>query len=133
MLLGGTNEIRNAMLRLLRGAGFQAEAYVDGSEFLAAAETHPPDCVVTDLHMPKMTGMQLLLHVRRMRSPPPVLVISGSGLMGELGHRDAKRPGQLREGQNSNIVVPPLHPTDIAPIHLGEQGQLFLGDTPLLP
>jgi CheY-like chemotaxis protein len=71
--------IRRAMLRLLRGAGFQAEAYEHGDDFLTAAQTNPPDCVVTDLHMPKMTGMQLLLHVRTMSSPPPVLVMSGSG------------------------------------------------------
>ena len=71
--------IRRAMLRLLRGAGFQAEAYEHGYDFLTAAQTNPPDCVVTDLHMPKMTGMQLLLHVRTMSSPPPVLVMSGSG------------------------------------------------------
>jgi FixJ family two-component response regulator len=61
--------IRKALVRLLHAAGFQAEAYADGLEFLATAETDAPDCVVADLHMPKMTGMQLLLHVRKMRSP----------------------------------------------------------------
>jgi FixJ family two-component response regulator len=63
---------------LLRAVGFHAEAYADGYMFLAAAETRPPDCVVADLHMQTMTGIQLLLHVRKMKSPPPVLVRSAS-------------------------------------------------------
>jgi FixJ family two-component response regulator len=71
--------VRKSLVRLLRAAGFPAEGHADGLEFIAAAEKHPPDCVVADLHMPKMTGMQLLLHVRRMRSPFPVIVMSGSG------------------------------------------------------
>jgi two-component system, LuxR family, response regulator FixJ len=62
--------VRNALLRLLRAAGFQAEGYANAAQFLAAAEIHRPDCLVTDLLMPKMTGMQLLLHVSKMRSAP---------------------------------------------------------------
>jgi hypothetical protein len=55
-------------------SGFQAEAYDDGYEFLAVAQKNRPDCVVTDLHMPKMPGMQLLLQVSvqpSSRSPGP--------------------------------------------------------------
>ena len=90
------------MLRLLRGAGFQADAYGDGYELLAAAQTNRPDCVLTDLHMPKMTGMQLLLHVRRMSPPPPVLVMSGSGTPEE-------REDCLASGAAAYLVKPVDH------------------------
>jgi FixJ family two-component response regulator len=91
------------MLRVLRGAGFQAEAYEDGYEFLAAAQTNRPDCVVPDLHMPKMTGMQLLFQVRRMSSPPPVLVMSGSGTPEE--REDASRPGRRATSSSRSTTV----------------------------
>jgi CheY-like chemotaxis protein len=94
--------VRRAMLRLLQAAGFQAEAYGDGYEFLAAAQTNQPDCVVTDLHMPKMTGMQLILHVRSMSAPPPVLVMSGSGTPEE-------REECLASGAAAYLVKPVDH------------------------
>ena len=52
--------IRKALRRLLRASGLDAESYANGQEFLAAAAEHRPDCVVLDLHMPGMSGLQIL-------------------------------------------------------------------------
>jgi FixJ family two-component response regulator len=66
--------VRKALKRLLRAAGLEAESYATGKEFLAA--TREPDCVVLDLHMPVMSGSQLLAHIRKMPRRPPVVVIT---------------------------------------------------------
>ena len=52
--------VRKALKRLLRAAGLEAESYATGQEFLAQAATREPDCVVLDLHMPGMSGLQVL-------------------------------------------------------------------------
>ena len=68
--------VRKALKRLLRAAGFEAESYATGQEFLKEAATREPDCVVLDLHMPLMSGSQLLAQIRRMPRRPPVVVIT---------------------------------------------------------
>lgn len=56
------------MLRLLeislRQAGYRPLTARDGREALAIIQTHHVDCVVTDLHMPFMSGLQLLKAIR---------------------------------------------------------------------
>ena len=52
--------IRKALGRLLRASGLEAESYANGQEFLEAAAARRPDCVVLDLHMPGMSGLQVL-------------------------------------------------------------------------
>jgi len=68
--------VRKALKRLLRAAGLEAESYATGQEFLAQAATREPDCVVLDLHMPLMSGSQVLAQIRRMPRCPPVVVIT---------------------------------------------------------
>ena len=57
--------VRKALGRLLRAAGFDSRAFASGSEFLAACRREPPDCAVLDMHMPEMSGLEVL---KRMNS-----------------------------------------------------------------
>jgi FixJ family two-component response regulator len=68
--------VRKALKRLLRAAGLEAESYATGQEFLTEAATREPDCVVLDLHMPVMSGSQVLAQIRKMPRRPPVVVIT---------------------------------------------------------
>lgn len=68
--------IRKALKRLLRAAGLDAEGYESGQAFLEGAATRRPDCVLLDLHMPSMSGQQLLAQIRKMAGRPPVVVIT---------------------------------------------------------
>ena len=68
--------VRKALKRLLRAAGLEAESYATGQEFLTQAATREPDCVVLDLHMPVMSGSQVLAEIRKMPRRPPVVVIT---------------------------------------------------------
>jgi len=68
--------VRKALRRLLRASGLQAEGYASGQEFLAAAALRQPDCVVLDLHMTGMSGLQLLRRLQAAAQRPPVVVIT---------------------------------------------------------
>ena len=68
--------VRKALRRLLRAAGLEAESYASGQEFLEQAAQREPDCVVLDLHMPVMSGRQLLPQIRKLATRPPVVVIT---------------------------------------------------------
>jgi CheY-like chemotaxis protein len=68
--------VRKALKRLLRASGLEAESYAGGKEFLEAASTRRPDCVVLDLHMPVMGGLQVLREMRTSRLALPAVVIT---------------------------------------------------------
>jgi FixJ family two-component response regulator len=68
--------VRKALKRLLRAAGLEAEGYASGQAFLDDAASRRPDCVLLDLHMPSMSGEQVLARIRTMAGHPPVVVIT---------------------------------------------------------
>ena len=68
--------VRKALKRLLLAAGLDAESYATGQEFLDQAAMREPDCVVLDLHMPVMSGSQVLAQILKMPRRPPVVVIT---------------------------------------------------------
>src|SRR3989442_1706144 len=50
----------------------------DGAAGLAALQRDPFDLVLLDMFMPRMTGLELLAHMRRLRIETPVLMLTGN-------------------------------------------------------
>lgn len=69
--------VRRALVRLLRSAGLQGRAFASGAEFLAELEISWPYCVVLDLHMPEMSGFDVLAHLARIAPEIGVIVATG--------------------------------------------------------
>ena len=67
--------VRKALKRLLVASGFEVESYASGKEFLATKH-QPPDCVVLDLHMPGMSGLQVLQALKAAHRPLPTVIIT---------------------------------------------------------
>lgn len=77
-IIDDEESVRKALVRLLRSAGFQATALASGQAFLQAVETMSVDCLILDLQMPGMSGLDLL-HVLRTEHPDlhiPVVMIT---------------------------------------------------------
>jgi len=68
--------VRKALKRLLRAAGLEADTYASGKDFLEASAARMPDCVVLDLHMPGMSGLQVLEELRSAKKSLPTVVIT---------------------------------------------------------
>jgi len=68
--------VRRALLRLLRAANTDAEAFASGEAFLASLEKFRPDCVVLDLQMPGLTGRDVQRRLISMQVDLPVILIT---------------------------------------------------------
>jgi len=71
------DSVRKAIARLLRSADMGVETYTSGSDLLAAITIHPIDCIILDLHMPRVSGFDVLERLTALGNPIPVIVITG--------------------------------------------------------
>jgi len=66
-----------AMSRLLRASGFSTRTYSSAREFLAGCGFDEPGCVVVDLRMPDLGGLELQAALAQTPYPLPVLFLTG--------------------------------------------------------
>ena len=66
----------------LRNAGLEVITAHDGAEALAQAKAQPPDLMIVDYQMPKLTGLQLCLALREepQTSKIPAIMLTARGL-----------------------------------------------------
>ena len=76
-LVDDDEAIRKALKRLLRSAGLEAVAFASGADFLDSLPNLRPNCLVLDLHMPTMSGFQLLARLGESGHQLPVLILTG--------------------------------------------------------
>jgi two-component system response regulator FixJ len=71
--------VRHSIEFLLRTSGVTARTYDSASVFLDALPTIDPGCIITDVRMPGISGIELLRRLGEMRVRMPVIVITGHG------------------------------------------------------
>src|SRR5215475_13667183 len=71
--------VRESIEFLLRSAQLTVKTYETASAFLAVAPTVGSGCVITDVRMPGMSGIDLLRRLKAMGIGLPVIVITGHG------------------------------------------------------
>jgi CheY-like chemotaxis protein len=69
-------EMRKALRRLLTCRGCLVEEYEDGEALFSALDSHSLDCLLLDLHMPKMNGFEVLETLRSFQVTLPVIVFT---------------------------------------------------------
>jgi len=68
-----------AISRLLRANGFSVKTYSSAREFLAQRDADTPGCVLADLRMPQMSGLDLQTALAQTPNPLPILFLTGHG------------------------------------------------------
>jgi FixJ family two-component response regulator len=68
-----------ATSRLLRASGFAVRTFASATEFLARRDADAPGCVLADVQMPGMNGLELQAALARSRNPLPILFLTAHG------------------------------------------------------
>jgi FixJ family two-component response regulator len=72
--------VRKALGRLVRAAGYEVELFCCASEYLAREEPPPrPACLLLDVRMPRMTGLELQRTIEGTQRAVPIVFITGHG------------------------------------------------------
>lgn len=79
LLADDDENVRRVLEFQLDEAGYSVLAARDGAEALALLAEHDPDCVVSDLRMPRLSGLELLEKVKAASEETPFIVITAFG------------------------------------------------------
>ena len=71
--------LRDSLDFLLAAAGFSAKVFESASSFLGVLSRVQAGCLITDIRMPDMDGLELLKRVKRERPWLPVIMMTGHG------------------------------------------------------
>jgi two-component system response regulator FixJ len=71
--------MRDSLVFLLDVNGFQPEAFESSAAFLSRAASNAPACIVSDIRMPGMNGIELVRKLKSDGIASPVILITGHG------------------------------------------------------
>lgn len=104
--------VRESLEALLLVSGFVVETYRSAEDYLARAPG-PHGCVLVDLHMPGMSGLELLENFGRLGRRTPVVVLTAS--------RDDRMRGRAFElGARAFLTKPVVEATLIAAVRAAQ-------------
>src|SRR6201996_8178233 len=78
-LVDDEEAVRGALSRLLRSVGYGIRSHATASEFLKEALPDAPGCIVLDVRMPGVTGLELQEHLNKSDVSLPLVLMSGHG------------------------------------------------------
>jgi len=79
MVVDDDSGVRNAMRSLLKSVGLESALYGSAQEFLAAYQPTQPGCLVLDIRMPGMSGLELQQQLNLRGAVVPVIFMTGHG------------------------------------------------------
>jgi FixJ family two-component response regulator len=71
--------VRRALHAAMQSVNVAIESFASAEEFLAKRDPARPGCILLDLRMPQMSGLDLLQHIRREGDTIPILFLTGHG------------------------------------------------------
>ena len=107
--------IRESLPDLLREFGFAAKAFSAGEEFLASDELAQTSCLILDIAMPGMTGLDLQNELAIRQQRIPIIFITAQ-------RDEAIRPRLLKLGAVECLLKPFNEPDLLEAINLAFQG-----------
>jgi FixJ family two-component response regulator len=71
--------VRESLESLIRFAGWQPETFASAQEFLSRPRVHAPSCLILDVNLPDLNGLDLQKRVATDRVEMPIIFITGYG------------------------------------------------------
>ena len=72
-------DVRKGLKALLESVGLHCQVYSSPNEFLQRIPTNDPTCIILDVRLPGMSGLDLQAELARDPNSPPIIIISGYG------------------------------------------------------
>src|SRR5687767_10059843 len=76
-IVDGDVSVRESLQSQIRGAGWQPESFASASEFLARPRSLAPSCLVLDITLPDLNGLDLQKRVALDRKDMPIIFVTG--------------------------------------------------------
>jgi len=73
------SSVREALAGLIRSAGWNVEVFVSADEFLGRPRPDAPSCLVLDVGLPGLSGLDLQARMAELHSDIPIVFITGHG------------------------------------------------------
>jgi FixJ family two-component response regulator len=96
--------IRDSTRLLLEAFGFQVQVFRSPTDYLASDLVGVADCMLFDVHMPAMTGLELLELLRSRGIKTPVIIMTGNGV-----HLKSR----LVRGSNCSVLFKPFEESEL--------------------
>lgn len=97
-LVDDDKSVREATVDLIKSAGFAVEAFACAEDFLASGHQHHTACLISDMRMPGMSGLDLLNHLITAGTPIPTIIVTAfptdRDLQPRRTHRRRRLPDQ---------------------------------------
>ena len=68
--------LRDSMRRLARARGYTVEAFPSAAEFLGSRHLNETSCLIADIHMPAMTGLELYARLIELGHKIPTILVT---------------------------------------------------------
>ncbi|MBL7772598.1 MAG: sigma-54-dependent Fis family transcriptional regulator [Chitinophagaceae bacterium] len=81
LIVDDEKSIRKAVVDILQNEGYKTDEAIDGLEAYNLIKAKKYDCVISDIKMPKMDGLELLEKLKNESVEVPIIMISGHGTM----------------------------------------------------
>ena len=92
-IIDDDESIRAGLNNLVRSLGYAVYAFASAEAFLQSAQLHNTSCVIADVRMPEMSGVELQSHLRRQGNRVPFIFITA--VPEESSRRQALREGAI--------------------------------------
>lgn len=90
---------RDSMRRLVKSLGYAGAVFGSAAEFLNSPKLAATDCLVADIHMPEMSGLELFRHLVKMKQGIPTILVTA-------WPDDSVQEQMLREGVECYLRKP---------------------------
>ncbi len=110
--------VREALVDLMRSHGYLAEAYESAASFLDSGRAEATDCLIADMHMPGMTGLELHGRLMAEGASIPTILITAR-------HNEGLRARSLHQGVCCYLPKPFAEDELMRCLHsaLGDRGE----------
>jgi FixJ family two-component response regulator len=97
--------VRSALKRLVASVGLDCETFASADEYLAQLDPAAPGCLIVDMRLPGLSGLELQEHLGRRGYHPPIIFLTGYG--------DIKTTVRAMKGGAVDFLTKPFHEQEL--------------------